>query len=200
MKNWFLFISIYLLAALSSASAAKVTAPASTNMVIKLAWIPISHALKYEVWSSTNIAVPFILYTNVGLATNATFTYPKVSADAQRYYYVKGYFWQGGSTNLARVTLTWDYACGKITNIARYKIYYGSSPLTYTNVFTVPYCTNRTEIVSNLLRGTTYFFALTAIDNNGLESDYSSEASTSTTPIIVITNAVRVPVFFSVTR
>ena len=38
--------------------------------------------------------------------------------------------------------------------------------------------TNLTVSVSNLVEGTTYYFAATAVDTNGLESDYSTEVST----------------------
>lgn len=169
-------------------------APPNPNITINLTWLPIVNPVKYEVWSSTNIMVPFTLYTNVGLATNVTFTYPKVSADAQRFYYVKGYFWQGTITNLSNATLAWDYICGTTNDVTNYNIYYGVSSQTYTNKVPVAYCTNKTGVVSNLLRGVTYYFAATAVDRFGLESDYSSEVSILTPPNIVITNAVRVPV------
>lgn len=183
------------------ATKTKVTPPpASTNIVITLSWLPIVNPVKYEVWSSTNIMVPFTLYTNAGLATNVVFTYPKVSADAQRYYYVKGYFWQGTITNLSSVVLAWDYICGTTNDVAKYNIYYGVGSRTYTNMVTITYCTNRTGAVSNLLRGVTYYFSATAVDKDGLESDYSSEVSTSTPPNVVITNAVRVPVALNATR
>ena len=41
-----------------------------------------------------------------------------------------------------------------------------------------PAGTNLTVSVSNLVEGTTYYFAATAVDTNGLESDYSTEVST----------------------
>jgi hypothetical protein len=73
------------------------------------------------------------------------------------------------------VTLAWDPSPG--TNaISKYNIYYGVASGTYTN--TVSAGTNTTLTVSNLLEGTTYYFAATAVDTNGLESDYSAEAST----------------------
>ena len=48
---------------------------------------------------------------------------------------------------------------------------------TYTNV--VAAGTNLTVSISNLVEGTTYYFAATAVDTNGLESDYSAEVSRS---------------------
>ena len=71
-------------------------------------------------------------------------------------------------------TLAWDPSAG--TNvIANYKVYYGVASATYTNVVSAG--TNITVSISNLVRGTTYYFAATAIDTFGLESDYSTEVS-----------------------
>src|ERR1035441_4276136 len=72
------------------------------------------------------------------------------------------------------VTLAWDSSSGNdlVTN---YNIYYGVASLTYTN--TVAAGTNLTMTVTNLIRNTMYYFAATAVDTNGLESDYSIEVS-----------------------
>jgi hypothetical protein len=73
------------------------------------------------------------------------------------------------------VTLAWDPSPG--TNaIANYNLYYGVASATYTNVVSAG--TNTTASVSNLVEGATYYFAATAVDINGLESDYSTEVST----------------------
>ena len=73
------------------------------------------------------------------------------------------------------VTLAWDASPG--TNvIANYKIYYGVASGTYTN--TASAGTNTTLSISNLVEGKTYYFAATAVDTYGLESDYSTEVST----------------------
>jgi hypothetical protein len=74
----------------------------------------------------------------------------------------------------APITLAWDASSG--TNvIANYKVYYGVATATYTN--SVSAGTNLTAFVSNLVLGATYYFAATAVDTSGLESDYSSEVS-----------------------
>ena len=74
------------------------------------------------------------------------------------------------------VTLAWDASSG--TNvIANYKVYYGVASDTYTN--SVAAGTNLTVSVSNLVLGVTYYFAATAVDTSGLESDYSTEVSTA---------------------
>lgn len=79
------------------------------------------------------------------------------------------------------VTLAWDPSPGGA--IAGYRLYDGPASRTYTNVLDVGSATTAT--VSNLIRGTTYFFAATAYDTNGLESDYSSEVS-YTVPLLTI--------------
>lgn len=83
------------------------------------------------------------------------------------------------TTNAPSVTLAWDAPVG--TNvIVGYNLYYGSATKNYTNIVSVGK-TNQTTIT--LARGKTYFFAVTDIDTNGLESDYSSEIFYSTKTI-----------------
>ena len=79
------------------------------------------------------------------------------------------------STNkvYAKVGLAWDPSPS--TNVVGYNIYHGVASRTYTNVINA--ANNLTCTVSNLVRGTTYYFAATAYDNWGLESDYSEELS-----------------------
>jgi hypothetical protein len=70
----------------------------------------------------------------------------------------------------SRVTLAWDPSPGTITG---YRLYQGSANQTYTNVIDVG--TNTSATVSNLSSGATYFFAVTAYDSNGSESDFSNQ-------------------------
>ncbi len=114
------------------------------------------------------------------------------------------------------VTLAWCPSPTDPTNaaIAGYKIYYGAdgnipgwTPTiysstncpativsngtnwfrTYTNAVTVGNVTNAT--VTNLAGGVTYYFAATAYDTNGLESDFSEEIAFTNT-ITGVTNPV----------
>ena len=79
-----------------------------------------------------------------------------------------------GSLFAGTASLAWDPSSG--TNvIANYKIYYGIASHTYTNSRSAGTAT--TLSISNLVGGTTYYFAATAVDSSGLESDYSVEAS-----------------------
>jgi hypothetical protein len=87
------------------------------------------------------------------------------------------------------VTLAWNPGTGTDV-ITNYNLYYGAASATYTNV--VPARTNTTVTVSNLVVGTTYYFAATAVDTNGLESAYSSEVAytnpVATLPTIALTS------------
>lgn len=60
-------------------------------------------------------------------------------------------------------------------SVAGYNIYYGGASRTYTNVLSVGNTTNAT--VSGLLEGQNYYFAVTAYDAAGNESDYSAETT-----------------------
>jgi List-Bact-rpt repeat protein/fibronectin type III domain protein len=71
------------------------------------------------------------------------------------------------------VTLAWDPSAS--AGVAGYNIYYGPSTHTYTNMVTAGNATNVT--VSGLIGGATYYFAATAYDSFGVESDYSSETN-----------------------
>lgn len=83
--------------------------------------------------------------------------------------------WAVPTTNqTARVTIVWSPGSG--TNvIANYNVYYGVASATYIN--TVSSGTNTTVTISNLVHGVTYYFAATAVDTSGLESDFSNEIS-----------------------
>jgi len=80
------------------------------------------------------------------------------------------------STNISMVTLAWDYDFTNNPGVNAFRIYDGIASRTYTNVVNV-LGQITTGQVSNLLGGSTYYFAATAVDTNGLESDYSSEVS-----------------------
>lgn len=61
------------------------------------------------------------------------------------------------------------------TNVVAYKVYWGPSSGNYTNHIDVAYLTTAT--VTNVIRNTWYWLAATAVDANGLESDFSNEVS-----------------------
>jgi hypothetical protein len=67
-----------------------------------------------------------------------------------------------------------------------YRLYLGSASQVYTNVTDVGGLTTIT--ILNLVPGATYYFAVTAYDNTGLESEFSGEISYK-----VPTSAVQTP-------
>jgi Bacterial Ig domain/Fibronectin type III domain len=71
------------------------------------------------------------------------------------------------------VTLAWD--ANTETNLAGYKVYYGPASGLYTNTVDVGNIT--TNRVTGLVEGVTYYFAVTAYNSSGQESDYSAEIS-----------------------
>lgn len=83
-------------------------------------------------------------------------------------------FIRGFCTNLtASATLAWQPSSDP--TVAGYKLYYGVASRTYTGVVNVGPSTTAT--VSNLVSGTTYYFAATAYNASGIESPFSNEAS-----------------------
>jgi fibronectin type 3 domain-containing protein len=76
-----------------------------------------------------------------------------------------------GRADAAQITLAWDVSDGA----AGYKIYSGTTSNNYTWVADVGNATSYTT--ANLTDGYTYYFAATAYDASGLESDYSAEIS-----------------------
>lgn len=74
---------------------------------------------------------------------------------------------------LQTVTVAWDP--NSETNLAGYKLYYGPASRAYTNAVDVGNAT--TFSIPNLIEGVTYYFAVTAYNTSGAESDFSSEVS-----------------------
>jgi len=81
------------------------------------------------------------------------------------------------------VTMAWDLNADPET--AGYNVYYGAAPRTYTNMTNTA---NKSVTIGNLVGGVTYFFAVTAYNSLGLESDYSSETSYTVPAALAILN------------
>ena len=81
------------------------------------------------------------------------------------------------SAHAAQIHLAWDPPTNAngmpITTLAGYKLYYGLSSQTYPANVTVG--NHTTFTLDGLEAGTTYYFAVTAYDQAGLESEYSEE-------------------------
>ncbi len=81
------------------------------------------------------------------------------------------------NTFAGSVSLAWDPSPD--ASVVGYKVYYGGATGTYTNSAAVGNVTNAT--FTGLVNGTTYYFAASAIDGSGFESDFSNE-TVSTVP------------------
>lgn len=77
------------------------------------------------------------------------------------------------------LTLEWD--ANTETNLAGYKIYAGKLSRQYVAIGTNFGGTNTVFVITNTLTGTN-FFAVTAFDTDGLESEYSDEVWTVIKP------------------
>jgi hypothetical protein len=80
------------------------------------------------------------------------------------------------------VTVSWqspaDNTDGSIaSNLGGYKIYYGEAPRNYSSTIKIPNPGLTTYVVENLSPGQ-YYFAVTAYNSLGEESDFSPEVST----------------------
>ena len=83
------------------------------------------------------------------------------------------------------VRVSWSYDFQANPDVTSFTVYYGANTnvpgWNGSNVVCNCYqqqvsTTNTTIIISNLMRGQTYYFAATATSTNGCESDYSGEA------------------------
>src|SRR5262245_9448350 len=109
---------------------------------------------KYVVLDGLRRAVlPLLLVVNLGIAQNSAFA-------AQS------------------VTLQWNRSTDP--NVVGYNAYYGVATDTYTNRIDAGNTTN--VVIGGLIEGTTYYFAVTAYNSLGIESDYSSEVTYSVPP------------------
>jgi uncharacterized protein YjdB len=130
-------------------------------------------------WSSSNTGIATISNAagSKGLATSVAAGSTTITATSGSV---------SGTTSLTvtapvtgNATLAWSAPATNVdgstlTDLAGYKIYYGTSPGSYTKVIDVGNVT--TSVVNNLAPGT-YYFTVTAYNIYGVESSYSNEAS-----------------------
>ena len=76
-----------------------------------------------------------------------------------------------------QVTLAWDASAS--TNVAGYRLYYGTNTRSYQFVTNTGLALTQAVVLPHRGR---WFFAATAYDTNGLESDFSSEVSWESKP------------------
>ena len=110
-------------------------------------------------------------------------------------------FLNAPTVTAGRVTLSWKRPTTntdgtRLTNLAGYKIYYGTSPGNYSEIIDVGKATKYT--IADLPDGFTYYFVATAYNTSGYESGYSNEVSKtipqqySVSPMSVNLGSVRV--------
>lgn len=79
-------------------------------------------------------------------------------------------------TNIqAQVTLAWTPSSS--SGLSGYNMYQGGSSGAYTNVSFVAGANTTSVTLTNLVRGSLTFYAVTAVSTNGLESVYSNEVN-----------------------
>ncbi|MEW6571242.1 MAG: SBBP repeat-containing protein [Nitrospirota bacterium] len=86
----------------------------------------------------------------------------------------------GGTATLLWEAPTTNADGTPLTDLSGYNVYYGTSSLVYNQVVNVGNATTHT--VNNLESGLTYYFAVTAYDSSGNESQYSNEVSKTINP------------------
>ena len=87
--------------------------------------------------------------------------------------------WAGTAT-LSWAAPTTDVTGTPLTNLAGYKVYYGTASATYTQVVDVGLTSTPatpTYVVTNLADGNTFYFTVTAYSSSANESGFSGEAS-----------------------
>jgi hypothetical protein len=136
--------------------------PPVTDRVV-LSWDSLGPGTQYYVQTSTNL-LTWTAATNTA-ATNVSLTFPGGQARMFRL--------SASNAPPQSATLVWDPSVPS-TDVTGYSIYYGASAGSYTKLVEIGLGTN--GVVSNLVPGTTYYFATTAHTSSGLESDYSNEA------------------------
>ena len=81
--------------------------------------------------------------------------------------------WEASAQAGQSLTLSWNE--NPDSDVGGYKIYYGGESHLYTNVVDIGLVTRATT--TNLAEGVTYYFAVTAYNRSGVESDFSDEFS-----------------------
>jgi hypothetical protein len=158
-------LKVLLLATLGASGAWRapaVVVPPATNGVV-LAWNSLGPGTRYYVQTSTNM-LKWTTATNTS-ATNASLT---LTGDKTR-----GFRLWASNAPPQRVKFAWEPGASS-TYVVGYFIYYGQSPRSYTSRVDAGLATS--GVVSNLVAGTTYYFAATAYTASGSESDFSNEA------------------------
>ena len=113
---------------------------------------------------------------NIGMFSNVRISVSDGNASASLPTYAIDVTQFGtASTTLTWIAPTMNEDGTTLTNLAGYKIYYGKSSGNYTNTIQIDNASVTTYLVDNLSQDT-YYFAATAFNATGEESQYSGEA------------------------
>jgi hypothetical protein len=129
-------------------------------------------------WSSSSTSVATISNAagSIGLATASAAGTTTISAASGSV---------SGTASLTvtasgSATLSWNVPTTNtdgtpFADLSYFKIYYGTQSGSYTTTVNLGTATN--YVVNNLASGSTYYFAVTAVNSSGVESSYSNEAN-----------------------
>ena len=87
-----------------------------------------------------------------------------------------------GGANAATTSVAFKWKANTEPDLAGYKLYYGVAAGSYTNQIVLGSVTSYQ--MTNLLVGTTYYFALSAFDTNDMESDLTPELQFPSPPVL----------------
>lgn len=110
-------------------------------------------------------------------AASGTQTLATITASAN---YTLTCTWGSGSANVTWTAPTTNVDGSALTNLAKFKIYYGNSSTALNSSVTVDDITQRSATVSSLSPGT-WYFAVRAVNTAGTESGNSNVASKAVT-------------------
>src|SRR5690349_2784012 len=110
-------------------------------------------------------------------AASGTQTLATITASAN---YTLTCTWGSGSANVTWTAPTTNVDGSALTNLAKFKIYYGTSTTALNSSVTVDDITRRSATVSSLSPGT-WYFAVRAVNTAGTESSNSNVASKAVT-------------------
>jgi hypothetical protein len=84
---------------------------------------------------------------------------------------------QAASVTLSWVPPTTNTDGTPVTGLAGFRVFYGTASRQYSQSISIPSPTMTAAVVEGLSAGTTWYFAVTAVNASGVESAYSQEAS-----------------------